>query len=298
MRRARELLPPRPRPWPRLALLASLAAHVVLVLVWHVEGRLPQAPPRPARLVILTPIPSAEPREVRMPFRRRVVEAGRPEQRRDVMVAPSPAAPPPPQAVVTAAPPVRVSAPAPVAVDTGSRGAPGAGGLRPSLGGGQLWVRPLPVPPRELARRITKSPAELADSAVTAIVQAYLDSIAAEPGAGDARLPSWTTELGGKKYGTDGRNIYIAGLKIPAAVLALIPLPIASNPTQDAAYRQVQQMRNDMLYAARRSENLDEFKRAIKEIRDRRRREDELEKARRQAPPKVAADTSAPAGPP
>lgn len=295
---ARELLPPRPRPWPRLALLASLAAHVVLVLVWHIEGRVPQAPPRPARLVILTPIPSAEPREVRMPFRRRVVEAGRPERRREVPVAPSLPVQAPPPAVVTAQPPLRLPGPAPVVADTASRPAPGVGGLRPNLGGGQLWVRPLPVPPRELARRITKSPAELADSAVTAIVQAYLDSIAAEPGASQAELPSWTTELGGKKYGTDGRNIYIAGLKIPAAVLALIPLPIAGNPTQDAAYRQVQQMRNDMLYAARRSENLDDFKRAIKEIRERRRREYELEKARREAPPRAAADTGAAAGPP
>ena len=45
------------------------------------------------------------------------------------------------------------------------------------------WVRPLPLPPRDLARRLGPTHAELVDSAVQAIVQQYLDSMAREPGA-------------------------------------------------------------------------------------------------------------------
>ena len=57
------------------------------------------------------------------------------------------------------------------------------GSIGPGLADGRLWVRPLPLPPRELAKRLTKRHAELVDSAVTAIVQGYLDSIANDPSA-------------------------------------------------------------------------------------------------------------------
>ena len=38
-------------------------------------------------------------------------------------------------------------------------------------------------------------------------------------------MPSWVTEVAGKKFGLDSKNIYVAGLKIPAVVLALLPDP-------------------------------------------------------------------------
>jgi hypothetical protein len=64
--------------------------------------------------------------------------------------------------------------------DTGSacRRPPLIGRIGPGLAEGRLWVRSLPLPPKELAKRLEKSHAELVDSAVTAIVQGYLDSIA------------------------------------------------------------------------------------------------------------------------
>jgi hypothetical protein len=131
----------------------------------------------------------------------------------------------------------------------------------------------------------------LVDSAVTAIVQAYLDSIANDPSARDQTLPSWTKEIAGKKYGIDSKNIYVAGLKIPAAVLALLPIP-AGNVDQNQAYNHLMDLRADLEYAAQRSANLDEFKAMIREMRLRKEREREFERNQRTAPP--PSDTAAP----
>ena len=177
--------------------------------------------------------------------------------------------------------------PEPVLADTGSAPPPGTsslGRIRPGLADGKLWVRPLPLPPRELAQRLSKSRAELVDSAVTMIVQAYLDSIANDPATKNQGLPSWTTEIAGKKFGIDAKNIYIAGLKIPAAVLALLPIP-AGNIDQNRAYSHLMDLRADLLYAAQRAETMEEFKQVIHEIRMRKEREREFEKNQRTAPP-------------
>ena len=188
------------------------------------------------------------------------------------------------QAVAVLPKPVR---PLPPLADTGAtapREQAPSGRLGPGLAQGRLWVRPLPLPPRELAQRLTKSRAQLVDSAVTAIVQQYLDSIANDPASKNQALPSWTTEIAGKKFGLDSKNIYIAGLKIPAAVLALLPIP-AGNIDQNRAYNHLMDIRADLLYAARRAETMEEFKRVIREIRIRKEKEREFEKNQRTAPP-------------
>jgi hypothetical protein len=185
--------------------------------------------------------------------------------------------------------------PLPVPVDTGS--APAATQrapaelIGPGLADGRLWVRPLPLPPKDLAKRLSKSHVELVDSAVTAIVQGYLDSIAAEPASKAQSLPSWTKEIAGKKFGIDSKNIYIAGLKIPAAVLALLPIP-AGNVDQNQAYNHLMDLRADLQYAAQRSENLDEFKAMIRDMRLRKEKEREFEQNQRTAP--APADTAIP----
>ena len=160
------------------------------------------------------------------------------------------------------------------------------GRIGPGLAEGRLWVRPLPLPPKELAQRLTQQKhAELVDSAVNAIVQAYLDSIAADPTTGKAGLPSWTTNVAGKKFGLDSSNVYIAGLKIPAAVLALLPIPATGNIDQNRAYNHLMSMRADLQYAAQRSQNLQEFKEMIRDMRLRKEREEEFKRNQRTAPP-------------
>jgi hypothetical protein len=166
------------------------------------------------------------------------------------------------------------------------------GRIGPGLAEGRLWVRPLPLPPKELAKRLEKTHTELVDSAVTAIVQGYLDSIAMDPAARQVGLPSWTTQVAGKKFGLDSKNIYIAGLKIPAVVLALLPLP-QGNIDQNRAYSHLMELRGDLQQAARRAENLDEFKAMIRDMRLRKEREREFDENQRKTPAEAATPDGA-----
>jgi hypothetical protein len=275
----------RRRPW--LAIGASVAAHVVLALVFSVEGRLPELPRREPELIVLAP-PAKGPAAVEMRYERDRQAAGQRGRSRELGVE-RPARPP----RRPAAPPAPVAqAPSPVAEapDTGPAARPprrpsGIELLRPGLAQGRLWVRPLPLPPKELASRLSrKHHAQLVDSAVTAIVQAYLDSIESDPASKHVGLPSWTTQVAGKKFGLDSSHIYLAGLKIPAAVLALLPIP-AGNIDQNRAYNHLMDMRADLQYAAQRSQNLEEFKQMIRDMRLRKEREREFERNQRTAPP-------------
>jgi hypothetical protein len=271
--------PARGRPWAAIAVSAGV--HLLVFLFGWIEGRLPDLPRRPPQIMILLP-PGGSPEVVEMPYRRGDARLPGPTTQRAL----------PPRR--PAAPRPREAEPAdllPLPPDTGRAPPtrpPLIGRIGPGLAEGRLWVRPLPLPPKELAKRLEQTHAELVDSAVTAIVQGYLDSIAMDPAARDVGLPSWTTQVAGKKFGLDSRNIYIAGLKIPAAVLALLPLP-QGNIDQNRAYNHLMELRSDLQQAARRAENLDEFKEMIRDMRLRKEREREFERNQRTAPPPAEA---------
>jgi hypothetical protein len=166
--------------------------------------------------------------------------------------------------------------------------------IGPGFGDGQLWVRPLPLPPQELAQRLRKTGAQLADSVVKATIQAFLDSIAREPGADRAELPEWSTEIAGKKFGIDKKYVTVAGFKIPAAVLALIPLHGGTNESK--AFDRTDELLTDLRYAANRSQTVDDFKKAISEMRKRKEEEHEFQKNQRsQPPPALRSPAPAPA---
>ena len=286
MRPPFDLQPPKRAAWPWLAILASVLVHSFLLFGW-VGGRRPSLPLLPRQLIVISgPNQGREPAPLRYnlpqavgerraravsqtqgaPRERRVTRPELPDER-VVPVLPQPT--PPPRELADTGPPAQ---PAQV------------GRIGPGLAEGRLWVRPLPLPPRELAQRLTKSHAQLVDSAVTVIVQQYLDSIANDPASKNQGLPSWTTQLAGKKFGLDSKHIYIAGLKIPAAVLALLPIP-AGNIDQNRAYNHLMDIRSDLMYAAQRAATMEEFKQVIKEIRQRKEQEREFEKNQRTAPP-------------
>ena len=289
MRPPLDLRPPRVRHWPWLAILASVLVHSVLLFGW-VSGRMPSVPRLPRQLIVLAP-PSegAEPVPMRYQVPRAAAERrgraladnrrGTPGHRaaRPELPAPTRTVP-----VIQQQRPTRVAADTGTAPRTVSRQT--VPRIGPGLAEGRLWVRPLPLPPRELAQRLSRSHADLVDSAVTTIVQAYLDSIANDPGSRNQGLPSWTTQIAGKKFGIDSKNIYIAGLKIPAAVLALLPIG-GGNIDQNRAYNHLMDLRSDLMYAAQRAETMEEFKQVIREIRERKEREREFEKNQRTAPP-------------
>jgi hypothetical protein len=286
-RHPEQLFAPTQR-WPWIAIAASIAVHSLLLFGW-IEGRQPSLPRRPPQLIVLAP-PARGPAAVPMPYRMPRAEGSagtgiagdRPSQ---------PALRPRPQSVAVLPEPHIT----PPKADTGVAQAPrlrsAMGRIGAGLADGRLWVRPLPLPPKELAQRLSKSHVELVDSAVTAIVQGYLDSIANDPASRAQGLPSWTKEIAGKKYGIDSKSIYIAGLKIPAAVLALLPIP-AGNIDQNRAYSHLMDLRSDLQYAAQRAANLEEFKVMIREMRLRKEREREFERNQRTAP--APADTATP----
>lgn len=288
MPRPPELRLPRARRLPWVAVAASALVHSLLLFGW-IEGRQPVLPRRPAQLIVLAP-PAEGPPAVPMPYRAPRAE-GRSGTGTSGIRPARPALPPRPQAVTVLPEPK----PSRLRPDTGRapapRPRPGIGRIGPGLADGRLWVRPLPLPPEELARRLSKGHVELVDSAVTAIVQGYLDSIASDPSSRAPALPSWTGEIAGRKFGLDSSNIYIAGLKIPAAVLALLPIP-AGNVDQNRAYSHLMSLRADLRFAAQRADNLEEFKLMIRDMRLRKEREREFERNQRTAPP--PADTASP----
>jgi hypothetical protein len=277
---------PRPaRRWPWLAITVSVILHLVLFTFGWIGARMPEVPRAPPALIVLLP-PAESPKAVEMPYQtgrrpdgeagserlgeRRTPEAQQHRPERPAIVPKSRTTPQPP--------------PDTGMVPTPNEEPPVIGRIGPGLAEGRLWVRPLPLPPKELAKRLKRSQADLLDSAVTVIVQAYLDSIANDPRARSVGMPSWVTEVAGKKFGLDSKNIYVAGLKIPAVVLALIPIP-AGNIDQNQAYDHLMAMRWDLQQAAQRAENLEEFKQIIRDIRERKERERELERNQRTAPP-------------
>jgi hypothetical protein len=273
VRRPLELSPPPPRRLSRVALALSAALHVVLFATLSIEGTPPSGPlrvPRPTVRIIDLPPPAAAP----LPLARRGPPAALPAGARTPARGPQVFLPP------AAEPQARAAAP-----DSGA--APGIRAparIGAGIARGKLWVEPLPLPPRELAQRLTGSHAELVDSAVTAVIQAFLDSVAQDPASRAVALPSWTTSIAGTKFGLDSKYLYIAGLKIPAAVLALLPIPSTGNELK--AFDRSGQMYQDLRQAAQRAENVAEFKDAIREIRERTEREREFERNQRSEPPR------------
>jgi hypothetical protein len=275
--------PPRRRPWTAIAV--SVTLHALLLVFGWIGARMPDLPRRAPQIIVLSP-PAESPKVAEMRYqtgRRPDGETG--SDRLGERRLPQVERRQPERAAVVREPETLPRPP----VDTGTaptvhREPPLIGRIGPGLAEGRLWVRPLPLPPKELAKRLKKSHTDLVDSAVTAVVQGYLDSIANDPASRNVGLPSWVTEVAGKKFGLDAKNIYVAGLKIPAVVLALLPIP-QGNIDQNQAYSHLMEMRSDLQQAAQRAQNLDEFKEMIRDMRLRKEREREFERNQRTAPP-------------
>ncbi|MDX2122025.1 MAG: hypothetical protein SF070_13350 [Gemmatimonadota bacterium] len=269
------------RSWARrfAGLAVSAALHGLLFFV-VITGRLPELPERRITLIPI-PVPQDE-RAEEMPIYR-------PDRRQQPAgpVRQVPATPLLVPTVIDTSRPLPLVVTRPVDTLAPARRAR-AGRIGPAPGDGRLWVRVLPLPPRDLAARLAPSHIELVDSAVTAIVQGYLDSIAREPGADRVPLPDWTTEIDGKKFGLDSRNIYVAGLKIPAVVLALLPLPSGGNQLS-ALDHNGQWIAEDLRRAASRAATLEDFKRAVRELRQEKQRQKDLERAQRERPDSTPA---------
>ena len=118
-----------------------------------------------------------------------------------------------------------------------------------------------------------KTHAERVDSAVRASIYAYNDSIARAMAAAGKKPGDWTFEKNGQKWGVDGNKIYLGKFAIPSAVLAALPIRIQGNPGEAIADRLSTSRRADLLQHAASSFHDDEFKSAVKRIRERKDKE-------------------------
>ena len=169
------------------------------------------------------------------------------------------------------------SAPGPgLVVPTGELGVgPGRRRLGAELGDGRVWVRPLDAIAAAIAGAgdgddsvDARTHVARIDSAITARITAFLDTLGPDSMATPMPKP-WVTEIAGQKWGIDGSWIYLGNLKLPSALLALLPLP-QGNYEQAQKAAEMQRIRLDILQAARRAESAEQFKKYVKETRERR----------------------------
>ncbi|MEO5817860.1 MAG: hypothetical protein ABIT20_21500 [Gemmatimonadaceae bacterium] len=193
---------------------------------------------------------------------------------------------------------------APVTTPTSLPPVPDAGGQPGGVDGGRgraseavsatTGIVPGDVDPR-LARDpheffpAPKTHAERVDSAVRASIFAYNDSVARARGLAGKQPGDWTFEKNGQKWGIDGNKIYLGKFAIPSAVLAALPLRIQGNPGEAINDRLVTTRRADLLLHADAAFHDDEFKTAVKRIRERKDKE-RKEKATGDADKPVASN--------
>ncbi|HJU87829.1 MAG TPA: hypothetical protein VJ672_00465 [Gemmatimonadaceae bacterium] len=180
------------------------------------------------------------------------------------------AAPPAPIIAPNEIPSEIAPAPASTAPESGSGPVIGRGGplegITPSYTDPRIWSPDANVAtaPRTLERDL--------DSLLANAAKTKADSLAIIA-AQQRRGTDWTFEKGGKKYGLDGKNIYVANLKIPAALLALLPINQQANPQALERGRALAAMNADIAFHAQRAMNEEEFQTAVKRIRERKERE-------------------------
>jgi hypothetical protein len=182
-----------------------------------------------------------------------------------------PAALLPPTTIPTALPPI----PPPTAsmgaisgTGTGNGGAPTgvATGVEPALPDPRIELHPNTL-------RVPISTAERNDSAVKAIFQTYRDAeLAAEASRGKSPR-DWTIERNGGKYGLDSQYIYLGKFKLPSAILAALPFNYGGvDGNRIIQGRNATWIQND-IYSHAQGLSEDDFRAAVKRIRERKDRE-------------------------
>lgn len=190
----------------------------------------------------------------------------------------------PPTTIPTAIPPVpppNVSVGAISGTGSGTGGAPNgiATGVEPAMPDPRIELRPNGL-------RLPLTQGEKNDSAVKAIYVAYREAeLEAESNKG--RSPKdWTFEKGGQKFGLDSQYVYLGKFKLPSAILAALPLNFGGvNGNRIIEARNASWIQND-IYTHSQGMSEDDFKAAIKRIRDRvdRERKEAEDKAKAAAP--------------
>ncbi len=256
------------------AWLVTAAIHVIAVILFFTVNW--QAPWGKPRYIVL------EPREVGDTL---VFVPGTREARAKGPTVVSTRREPPPPAAASQPPPAAPSPP-----DTGvtlpaydpnaSRVAP-----TPQVGDGRLWVSPRPGLPAAVADAIYGDTTQRRTAAIERL-KVMVDSLnqVLDQMQRDHQRPKWT--IGGTpdkpQWGIDSAYIHVAGIKIPTMALALLGnlLP-QGNFDEDMRARQLNDMRADILRAADRAQTLQQFRRYVRELRERKQAERDAEDRRR-----------------
>jgi hypothetical protein len=249
--------------------LVSVAVHaVVIALIASITFSYPIASffgPRdivPTERITFIKVEPAAPKPAP---RGAAAPTGRPKK------APLPAPIVAPSIIPTTLPPVpppTVEAGLPTGSATGTGGAPTgiATGLAPALPDPRIELRPNML-------RLPLTQAQRNDSAVKAIYMAYRQAeVDAEAHKGrDPR--DWTFEKNGQKYGIDSSYIYLGKFKLPSAILAALPFNYGGvDGRRIIDGRNAAWIQND-IYSHSQGMSEDDFRAAIKRIRERKDRE-------------------------
>jgi hypothetical protein len=141
-------------------------------------------------------------------------------------------------------------------------------GVQPGYTEPRIWVEPQVVTAPALT-----GDAKL-DSAINARVMAYRDSVstyAIEPNKFERG--DWTVGKDGNKYGIDKQFIRLGKFSIPTALLGLLPMNQQGNPIAYEREKRLAMMRSEILEQAAQAMNEEDFRRAVKAIRDRKEKE-------------------------
>lgn len=158
-------------------------------------------------------------------------------------------------------------------------------GIRPSFNDPRLWRSPTdevtgPVLPMTRADSLR--------SMLHANARAYVDSLTRAEGPPGRAPGDWTFERDGKRYGIDPQFIRLGNFSIPTAVLALLPMNnLQANPTAMERARRLSSMRDEIIDQASRMQREDEFRDAVRALRERRERERREAEERRRTPDPV-----------
>lgn len=156
--------------------------------------------------------------------------------------------------------------------------------LRPGFGSGILWRQPDDVGAEELVRRLrVQTEGEIADSMLRLAVDQYLEQRRAEAQL-NVSSSKWSTSVLGQTIGMDQTWIQLGPVKLPTALLALLPLNFQGNPTEAARAARLQMMREDLLIAASRNAGLDGLMASGRQIREEVESRREFERNRRTPP--------------
>ena len=187
--------------------------------------------------------------------------------------------PPPPPPSVSAAPPLDTGSAMPAYDPTASL-------VAPHVGDGRLWVSPRPALPATVADALYGDTVGRNEAAVGRL-RAMVDSLNQiyDQVQRERQRPTWTVgggEGGIPKFGIDSQYIHVAGIKIPTMALALLGnfLP-QGNFDAEMRGRQLQAMREDILRAADRAQTFQDFRRYVRELRERKQAERDAERRRR-----------------